>query len=81
MSRVWARQESPITGAVVAADVVVSDASPRLEFGALRAAIVAACRDALPAHKVPVSGAAGRRAAEVNAASGKLARVRCVMSW
>ena len=72
MARVWARP-SPITGAVVAADVVLRS-EPEAGFGPMREAILAACRAALPAHKVPVSM---RRvdALEV-AASGKLVRVR-----
>ncbi len=72
MARVWARP-SPITGAVVAADVVLR-ADPEAGFGAVRDAILAACRAALPAHKVPVSL---RRVDTLEvAASGKLVRVR-----
>ena len=72
MARVWARP-SPITGAVVAAEVVLwSD--PGEGFAAVRDDILAACRRALPAHKVPASL---RRADALDvAASGKLVRVR-----
>ena len=72
MARVWPRP-SPITGAVVAADVVLW-ADPADGFAAIRADILRACQQALPPHKVPASL---RRvdALEV-AASGKLARSR-----
>ncbi len=69
MSRVTARK-SPITGALVAADVVVTEAHPPLD--ALKADILGACRDALARHKVPAS-IRFVPAIEV-AASGKLAR-------
>jgi acyl-CoA synthetase (AMP-forming)/AMP-acid ligase II len=52
MSRVWPRR-SPITGAVVAADVVLREGAAGL--ATLRESILQACRDSLPAHKVPVS--------------------------
>jgi acyl-CoA synthetase (AMP-forming)/AMP-acid ligase II len=52
MSRVRGRP-SPITGAVVVADVVVRDAAADTQDCA--AEIVAACRAALDRHKVPVS--------------------------
>jgi acyl-coenzyme A synthetase/AMP-(fatty) acid ligase len=51
MARVHARK-SPITGAVVAAEIVLRDGA-RLED--VREGILQACREALPAHKVPVS--------------------------
>lgn len=58
MSLVKARR-SPITGAVVAADVVLAPASPsggeRPEPDALKEQILATCRRALSAHKVPVT--------------------------
>ncbi len=55
MSRVWARK-NPITGAVVAADIVMrEEAGGQPAFAAARAGILQACRDGLPAHKVPVS--------------------------
>lgn len=58
MSLVTARK-NPITGAIVAADVVLaSDADRALDVTATentRAEILAACRRALPAHKVPAS--------------------------
>ena len=73
MSRVWSRR-SPITGAVVAAEIVLHDA-PGLDmsgFDVVRAEILQACRDALPAHKVPVSI---RQVASLQIAeSGKLVR-------
>jgi acyl-coenzyme A synthetase/AMP-(fatty) acid ligase len=51
-------RKSPITGALVAADVALADpasvAGPEAET-ALRASILAACRAALPAHKAPAS--------------------------
>jgi len=52
MSRVWARK-SPITGAIVAADLVLREGSGTLAD--LRESILQACRDQLPAHEVPVS--------------------------
>ena len=72
MARVWARP-SPITGAVVAAEVVLwSDAAEG--FAAVREDILAACRRVLPAHKVPASL---RQVASLDvAASGKLVRAR-----
>ncbi|MFI5000555.1 MAG: AMP-binding protein [Reyranellales bacterium] len=55
MSRVWARK-NPITGAVVAADIVVrAEAGGQEAFAGLRESILQACRDGLPAHKVPVT--------------------------
>ncbi len=58
MSLVTARK-NPITGAIVAAEVVLaSDADCSLDVAAAestRAEILAACRSALPAHKVPAS--------------------------
>ena len=55
MSRVWARK-SPITGAIVAAEIVPRDPADAAEgFGVLREAILQACREALAPHKVPVS--------------------------
>ena len=52
VSRVWGRP-SPITGALVAADIVLRD--PAGDFEALCENLRQACRAALPAHKVPVS--------------------------
>ncbi len=70
MARVWARP-SPITGAVVAAEVVLW-ADPAGGFAAIRDDIVAACRRVLPAYKVPASL---RQVAALDvAASGKLVR-------
>ncbi len=72
MSRVWPRP-SPITGAVVAAEVVLW-AEPDAGWGPLRDDILASCRAALPAFKVPVSL---RQADHLDlAASGKLVRDR-----
>jgi acyl-coenzyme A synthetase/AMP-(fatty) acid ligase len=51
MARVHARK-SPITGAVVAAEIVLREGT-RLDD--VREAILQACRTSLPAHKVPVS--------------------------
>lgn len=57
MSLVRSRK-SPITGALVSADVALADpaaaAAPEAA-NALRASILAACRAALPAHKAPAS--------------------------
>jgi acyl-CoA synthetase (AMP-forming)/AMP-acid ligase II len=52
MARVRA-QRSPITGALVVADIVVRPSSANQPFAAIQAEILAACRAALPAHKVP----------------------------
>lgn len=72
MSRVWARK-NPITGAVVAADIVMrGEAGGQAGFVAARDSILQACRDGLPAHKVPVSLRAVP--ALSMAASGKLMR-------
>ena len=70
MSRVRARA-SPITGAIVTAELVL--AARATDFPAIRAAILDACRLALPAHKVPVTI---RQVASLPIApSGKLVRV------
>jgi acyl-coenzyme A synthetase/AMP-(fatty) acid ligase len=50
MSRVRSRK-SPITGSIVIADVVLADAAA--STSAVRDEILAACRSALPFHKVP----------------------------
>jgi acyl-coenzyme A synthetase/AMP-(fatty) acid ligase len=52
MSKVWARK-SPITGAVVAADLVLREGAGSLAD--IREALLQACRDQLAPHKVPVS--------------------------
>jgi acyl-CoA synthetase (AMP-forming)/AMP-acid ligase II len=52
MSRVWARK-SPITGAVVAADIVLREGAG--DLADVRQSLLQACREALAAHKVPVS--------------------------
>jgi acyl-CoA synthetase (AMP-forming)/AMP-acid ligase II len=73
MSRVRART-NPITGAIVSADVVLEESvfSSRVCFEQVRQQILDDCRQALPAHKIPVT----LRAVESLgiAASGKLAR-------
>ncbi|MDE2318293.1 MAG: long-chain fatty acid--CoA ligase [Rhodospirillales bacterium] len=55
MSRVWG-QPSPITGALIAADVVLTPKIDGIErdFSDIRQQIIAACRTALAPHKVPV---------------------------
>ncbi len=52
MSRVKSRK-SPIMGAVVVADVVLSDGYAADDSSGLKTEILAACRQKLPAHKVP----------------------------
>lgn len=73
MSRVHART-SPITGAIVSADVVLKEpaVSSRVCFDQVREQILDACRRVLPSHKVPVT----LRAVESLriTSSGKLAR-------
>jgi len=72
MSRVYARK-SPITGAIVTADVVLKEsASSRVCFEQMREQILDTCRRVLPSHKVPVT----LRAVESLriTSSGKLAR-------
>ena len=64
-------RKSPITGAIVVADIVLSP--EHAPINALRMEILAACRDTLARHKVPAS-IRFVSAIEV-AASGKLARV------
>jgi acyl-coenzyme A synthetase/AMP-(fatty) acid ligase len=70
MSRVKARK-SPITGAIVVADIVLED-SANPSFAKTRDEILATCRQMLAAHKIPVTL---REVAflEINAA-GKLLR-------
>ena len=69
MSRVRARP-SPISGALVTAEIVLVAGAEA--FAAVRDAVVAACRAALPPHKVPVS--LREVAALPVAPSGKLLR-------
>ncbi len=73
MSRVWARG-SPITGAIVAADVVVRSRSGHAAapFASIREEVLDACRRALAAYKVPVT--VRQVAALEIGASGKLLR-------
>ncbi len=54
MSLVHGRK-SPITGAIVVAEVVIDPKAPHRDEVALRASILAACRKALPAHKTPAA--------------------------
>jgi len=63
-------QRNPITGALVVADIVLADAATN--FDAVKSDIMAACRAALPAHKVPAMLRAVP-ALDVGA-SGKLSR-------
>ena len=73
MARVWGRR-SPITGAIVVADIVVRPSSAEASFDAMREEIFEACRRALPAHKIP---AMLRQVPSLDiTASGKLARPR-----
>ena len=69
ISRVWARK-SPITGAVVAADVVLRES--RTDFGQVKESLLLWCRTALSAHKVPVTLRAVTSLGV--ASSGKLSR-------
>ncbi len=70
MSLVWPRS-SPITGAVVAADIVLQP-DRKTDFATVRSEVLDLCREALPPHKVPVSV---RQAASLAIAeSGKLVR-------
>ena len=71
MSRVRAHR-SPIMGALVVADIVMQPSIEADSFSAIKAEIMAACRTALPAHKVPamISVVASLDIA----ASGKLVR-------
>lgn len=71
MSRVRARR-SPITGALVVAEAVLASVADAGRTGAIREAILANCRAALPPHKVPASI---RFVQQLDVtASGKLAR-------
>ena len=72
MTRAWGRR-SPITGAIVVADVVLRvPCSPASAFDPIRAEILEECGRVLPAHKVP---AALREVASLRVtSSGKLAR-------
>jgi acyl-coenzyme A synthetase/AMP-(fatty) acid ligase len=71
MSRVRSRR-SPITGALVVAEAVLASVADAGRTGAIREAILANCRAALPPHKVP---ATIRFVQQLDVtASGKLAR-------
>jgi acyl-coenzyme A synthetase/AMP-(fatty) acid ligase len=52
MSRVRSRR-SPITGAIVIADVVLAETADTLRSSAIRDEIMATCRESLAIHKVP----------------------------
>jgi acyl-coenzyme A synthetase/AMP-(fatty) acid ligase len=69
ISRVWARK-NPITGAVVAADVVLRET--RADFARVKESLLQSCRAALSAHKVPVTLRAVTSLGV--ASSGKLSR-------
>lgn len=69
ISRVWARK-SPITGAVVAADIVLRES--RADFARVKESLLQSCRAALSAHKVPVTLRAVTSLGV--ASSGKLSR-------
>jgi acyl-coenzyme A synthetase/AMP-(fatty) acid ligase len=71
MTRVRA-QRNPLTGALVVADIVLEDSAADRPLEAIKSAIIAACRQALPAHKVPAMLRAVP-SLEVGA-SGKLSR-------
>ena len=72
MSLVWPRR-SPVTGAVVAADIVLEQGHAA-DFASVRDTVLQRCREALPPHKVPVSIRAVPSLAI--AESGKLVRRR-----
>jgi acyl-coenzyme A synthetase/AMP-(fatty) acid ligase len=71
MSLVKARK-SPITGAIVVADIVINAAIGAPDTEGLKSEILDACRQVLPRHKVPTV-IRFVRALDVSA-SGKLAR-------
>jgi len=71
MSRIRARR-SPITGALVVADVVLANVADAGRTAAIREAILAECKQSLPAHKLPAM-ISFVEALDVTA-SGKLAR-------
>jgi acyl-coenzyme A synthetase/AMP-(fatty) acid ligase len=52
MSRARSRR-SPITGAIVIADVVLADGTDAARHETIRMEILGRCKDALAAHKVP----------------------------
>jgi acyl-CoA synthetase (AMP-forming)/AMP-acid ligase II len=71
MARVSGRR-SPITGAIVIADVVLRAPGPPAAFDAIRAEILEECGRVLPAHKIPTTL---REVASIEVTpSGKLAR-------
>ncbi len=72
LSRVRSRK-SPITGSIVIAEVWLTDLADAARKGEIRNAIMAACRTALPQHKVPAT-VSFVASLEVTA-SGKLARL------
>jgi acyl-CoA synthetase (AMP-forming)/AMP-acid ligase II len=52
MSHALARR-SPITGAIVVADIVLADGTDRGRYETIRTEILSRCKDTLPAYKVP----------------------------
>ena len=76
MSRVSGRK-SPITGAIVIAEVVLADAAN--DNATFKQAILEACREKLPAFKVPAM-LRFVPALELTA-GGKLCAVPCVTCW
>jgi acyl-CoA synthetase (AMP-forming)/AMP-acid ligase II len=71
MTRVWGRR-SPITGAIVVADIVLRLPGSPATFDAIRTEILEECGRVLPAHKVPTTL---RAVASLDVtSSGKLAR-------
>jgi acyl-CoA synthetase (AMP-forming)/AMP-acid ligase II len=54
MSRVWGRS-NPITGTLISADIVLSNAFAGDAPAPIQAEIIESCRQSLPPHKVPVS--------------------------
>ena len=71
MARVWSRK-NPITGAVVAADVVLRAPHDPQATATIINSMKSACRSALPRHKVPVTW---HRVEKIEmSASGKLSR-------
>jgi acyl-coenzyme A synthetase/AMP-(fatty) acid ligase len=71
MSRAKSRR-SPITGAIVVADVILAEGSDSSRSGEIREQILADCRASLPSYKVPAV-IKFVRALDITAA-GKLAR-------
>ncbi len=78
MSRAKSRR-SPITGAIVVADVVLADGDAANRTGEIREKILADCRAQLASHKVP---AVIRFVPVARRDAGRKAGPsRCIMSW